>query len=181
MHFPWANSRPFGQLFKPGCLYYLQLINGHPRVGWEAVKHRNKKLDAARPMGQQWHYADQVEKVGENVGEICKLRKALLLPGAHWWQPRSWKGIPGASAPKTGDSPTNGQWASWCRSSWRSAWTHPRSSRTLVVNRTHIAGSWWVVVVKKRKYTYCSKYSSNTTLVVTSAGTVNHKLEVGSL
>ena len=46
---------------------YLQLVDGHPTVGGEALEHGHQELEAARPVAHQQHHADQVEDAHEHA------------------------------------------------------------------------------------------------------------------
>ena len=54
---------------------YLKLVNGNPRVLGKTIHHWYQKLNASRPMCQKRHYADEIQHIGKNVGEIGKLQK----------------------------------------------------------------------------------------------------------
>ena len=52
----------------------LELINGYPAIGGEALQHGYKELEAARPVAHQQHHADQVEDPHEDARHVQELR-----------------------------------------------------------------------------------------------------------
>ena len=53
---------------------YLKLIYGNPAVTWETLEHGNKELEAAGPVANQQHHADQIEDAHEHAGHVQKLK-----------------------------------------------------------------------------------------------------------
>lgn len=48
----------------------LQLVDRHPRVGGEPLEHGHEELEAARPVPDEQHHADQVEDPHENARHV---------------------------------------------------------------------------------------------------------------
>ena len=55
----------------------LKFIYGDPGVVGEALKHRNEKHEAARPVDNEKHHADQVEDFHENSNRLQELNKVI--------------------------------------------------------------------------------------------------------
>ena len=57
---------------------YLELIDSHPGVVREALKHRDKEHEAAGPVDDEEHHADEVEYFHEHSNGLQKLSNTLL-------------------------------------------------------------------------------------------------------
>lgn len=53
---------------------HLKFVDGHPRVGGEALEHGDEELEAARPVANQKHHADQVEDAHEHAQRADELQ-----------------------------------------------------------------------------------------------------------
>jgi len=56
-----------------GNLANLEVIDGDPSVGWEALQHGHEELETAVPVTQQQHHTDEVEDTHEHPGYAQKL------------------------------------------------------------------------------------------------------------
>ena len=61
---------------------HLKLIDGHPAVGGEALEHWDQELEAARPVPDQQHHADQVEDAHEHSKGAYELERRKM--GCFW-------------------------------------------------------------------------------------------------
>ena len=55
----------------------LKFIYGDPWVVGEALKHRDEEHEAARPVDNEKHHADQVEDFHENSNRLQELNKVI--------------------------------------------------------------------------------------------------------
>ena len=53
---------------------YLKLIYGNPAVTWETLEHGNKELEAAGPVADEEHHADQVKYPHEDAEGADELK-----------------------------------------------------------------------------------------------------------
>ena len=102
---------------------YLQLIDGYPAVGREALQHGHQELQTPGPVAHQQHHADQVEDPHEHARHVQELKgwkkghglviivmkvfrgwgvgvgndpPPRCVPVARWWRPTSQEGSLGA-------------------------------------------------------------------------------------
>lgn len=52
----------------------LQLVDGDPRVGRESLEHGHEELEAAGPVTDEQHHADQIEDPHENARHVQELQ-----------------------------------------------------------------------------------------------------------
>ena len=54
---------------------HLEFVDGHPGVGGEALEHGHQELEAAAPVADQEHHADQVEDPHEDAEGTYELQR----------------------------------------------------------------------------------------------------------